>query len=270
MKENRIKQSESRVIMRSQIRLAPYNPRKISDEARRRLKANLKRIGVLGGIVWNERTGNLVSGHQKVGIMDEVNRYDPETHENDYPIKVEVTDLDEKTEMEQNLFMNNREVQGEYDDDKLREMLKSDIDFSLAGFDDFDLQMLGIGDVDESFIANEKWSEELLTQDDDNLASLAANTKGGAESRGIDRTKSFYEDTPENQIARHNEIKKIKERIKSQNGIDEDDGMLSYVVLSFKNPTERLDYMEMYGYNLLDTYIDGADFFSRVEFGIPK
>ena len=253
--------------MRSQIRLAPYNPRKISDEARRRLKANLKRIGVLGGIVWNERTGNLVSGHQKVGIMDEVNRYDPETHENDYPIKVEVTDLDEKTEMEQNLFMNNREVQGEYDDDKLREMLKSDIDFSLAGFDDFDLQMLGIGDVDESFIANEKWSEELLTQDDDNLASLAANTKGGAESRGIDRTKSFYEDTPENQIARHNEIKKIKDRINGQNDVENDNGALSYVIVSFRSPSEKEDFMNAFGYNADERVIDGVEFWNRLEFG---
>lgn len=49
------KQSESRELSRSQISLADYNPRKLSPEARKRLKANIKRIGLAGGIVWNER-----------------------------------------------------------------------------------------------------------------------------------------------------------------------------------------------------------------------
>ena len=54
----------------------------------------------MGGIVWNEDTGNLVSGHQKVSIMDEVNRYNLQTHENDYKLNVEVVHLDLKTEIE--------------------------------------------------------------------------------------------------------------------------------------------------------------------------
>ena len=58
----------------------------------------------MGGIVWNEDTGNLVSGHQKVSIMDEVNRYNLQTHENDYKLNVEVVHLDLKTENRRELF----------------------------------------------------------------------------------------------------------------------------------------------------------------------
>ena len=41
--------------------------------------------------------------------------------------------------------MNNRAVQGTYDDDMLRELLQG-IDYTNAGFDDTDMQLLGLGD----------------------------------------------------------------------------------------------------------------------------
>lgn len=110
MKENKITQPESREIQRSDINFANYNPRKITQEARKNLKSNLKRVGLLGGIVWNEVTGNLVSGHQRISVIDEVNKYNPDTRTNDYLIRVEVVHMDEKTEKEQNIFMNNRSV----------------------------------------------------------------------------------------------------------------------------------------------------------------
>ena len=149
-KENKIKQSETRTIWRSEIKLAEYNPRKISDEAKKLLKANLKRLGIMGGVVWNEQTGNLVAGHQKVSICDEINRYGE--GKNDYQLKVEVVSLTEIEEKEQNLFMNNRAAQGEFDEDMLRSLI-SDIDLSLAGFNDFDVSLLST-DVDFEFKDN--------------------------------------------------------------------------------------------------------------------
>ena len=88
MTKNKITQPESREIQRSIINFANYNPRKIAPEARKSLKANLKRIGLLGGIVWNEVTGNLVSGHQRISVIDEENKYHPDTKDNDYLIRV--------------------------------------------------------------------------------------------------------------------------------------------------------------------------------------
>ena len=163
MKENKITQPESREIQRSDINFANYNPRKITQEARKNLKANLKRVGLLGGIVWNEVTGNLVSGHQRISVIDEVNKYNPDTRTNDYLIRVEVVHMDEKTEKEQNIFMNNRSVQGDFDSDMLKDMLDG-IDYSLAGLNDFDLNMLGIGDLDFS-INDDIWRKEDILDD---------------------------------------------------------------------------------------------------------
>ena len=265
---NKISQPETKVIMRSIINFAAYNPRKISDEARKKLKANLKRVGLLGGIVWNKRSGNLVSGHQRVGIMDEVNGYVQDTHANDYPIKVEVVDLDDKTEKEQNLFMNNRSVQGEFDDDMLRELIE-DIDIDLAGFNDFDLEMLGIDDGSTSIGKNDEvWTMKGAVGKDQQLAMLAQKTQNGIEDKGVSSGRNFYEDSAENQIKRHNEIQKIKDRIGRQNDINNDNGALSYVVISFNSPIEKFNFMESFGYAPTESVIDGEDFNNRLEFGV--
>lgn len=261
MKENKIKQPQQITINRSEINFAHYNPRKISNEARKQLKANLKRIGLLGGIVWNKTTGNLVSGHQRVSVMDDVNKY--EDGHNDYEIRVEVVELDEKTEKEQNIFMNNRSVQGEFDTDMLETML-SDIDFSNAGLDEFDLQMLGVGDIEETDISDLSWDES-ETAENNNLQNLAFTSKDGEEDKKTDRSVNFYEDTPENQIRRHNEIKKIKDRINNQKSSD--GGALSYVVLSFPTPEARIRFMAEFGYTEEDKYVDGEEFAHKIEFG---
>ena len=136
-----IKQAPAREIQRSEIRFASYNPRKLSEDARKRLKANLKRIGLAGGIVWNESTGNLISGHQRLSILDEIQRYNPDTKDNDYPIRGEVLNLTDKEEKEQNIFMNSTTAQGEFDSDLLAQLLP-DIDIDLAGLDSSDISIL--------------------------------------------------------------------------------------------------------------------------------
>jgi hypothetical protein len=51
------------------LRQADYNPRKISSKAAAALSKSLGDFGDLSGIVWNQRTGNLVCGHQRVAEL---------------------------------------------------------------------------------------------------------------------------------------------------------------------------------------------------------
>ena len=290
MKPNKIKQAEQRTVKRSEINFASYNPRTISDEARKKLKKNLQTVGLLGGVVWNIRSGNLVSGHQKVSIMDAVNRYDAETGANDYEFRVEVVDFDDKTEKEQNLFMNNRAVQGTYDDDMLRELLQG-IDYTNAGFDDTDMQLLGLGDFGDYDMGDmfgddgedatdggdadapgeptesKDWSKGDVVGEREDLAIHDEMTKESGENHKLDRSADFYQDSEANQIARHNEVQKIKDRIASQNDVNKDGGMLSYVVISFKTPSEKVRFMEDYGFDPMAKYINGEEFVNKLEFG---
>ena len=57
----------------------------------------------------NKRTGlTVVSGHQRLSVMDELQKFP----DNDYRIRVDVIDVDEKQEKELNILMNNPNAQG--------------------------------------------------------------------------------------------------------------------------------------------------------------
>jgi ParB-like nuclease domain len=123
-----VQQFTMQTMHRKDLHDAPYNPRDIDDAARKKLKANLKRVGLLEPLVVNQRSGNVVSGHQRLALMDAIEG------KSDYELDVAVVDLDEKTEKEQCAFMNNELAQGSFDVPKLADVLKV-ADFSLCGFD---------------------------------------------------------------------------------------------------------------------------------------
>lgn len=129
---------EIKKIKRSQIKLAAYNPRTITDEARKRLKKGLKKFGLVQPLVWNETTGVLVSGHQRLSILDETYKYP----NNDYTLTVSVVHLSEKDEKILNVQLNNQSMMGEFDYDALRDMQFEAPDLDQLGFSDSDLDLV--------------------------------------------------------------------------------------------------------------------------------
>lgn len=136
----KLKQSETVTIKRSLINFAPYNPRKQDKKVIEQLKANFKKVGFMGGIQWNITTGNLIGGHKRLETIDLIMGYDG-TAETDYEVKVEQIALDEQTEKEQNIFLNNKRAQGETDFNKLAELLPT-INTSAAGLIDYDIKLV--------------------------------------------------------------------------------------------------------------------------------
>ena len=68
--------TESVELKRSQIKFADYNPRILDDEAKKSLKRGIKKFGLVGGVTVNKRTGyTVVSGHQRLTVMDELQKY---------------------------------------------------------------------------------------------------------------------------------------------------------------------------------------------------
>jgi hypothetical protein len=128
-------------VHRSVIQGAPYNPRTINDVARRKLRKNLERVGLLQPLVWNRRTGNMVSGHQRLAQMDDL------MGTSDYHLRVAVVELDEQTEKEQNVFFNNHQAMGDWDFEKLGDLFKAGLEVVNTGFDVGDVKDLFGGDV---------------------------------------------------------------------------------------------------------------------------
>lgn len=159
---------DTQVLPRSMIKNAPYNPRKITEAALKKLRDNIKRVGLIEPPIWNRRTGNLVGGHQRLRAMDTINRSP------NYDVTVVVVDMDEKTEKEQNIFLNNPTAQGEWDAESLEQLFKVDqLDPGNTGFSDGDvLSMFGIGAIDQNIEALERLGDKLreLRQVDKNIA----------------------------------------------------------------------------------------------------
>ena len=133
MKTPKIKTSTQVEIKRSEIKFAPYNPRKKSDKVINSLIKNFKSVGFLGGIVWNENTKNLIAGHKRVEALDKIHNY-TSSADSDYLIKVEKINIDEKTEKKQNIYMNSDDVQGEYDFEILASLMEEiEWEFEEAG-----------------------------------------------------------------------------------------------------------------------------------------
>lgn len=77
-------------IKMSKLNPAKYNPRKDlkpEDAEYKKLKRNMSEFGYVEPIVWNKRTGNIISGHQRYKILKDLNYKDAECV---------VVDLDDK------------------------------------------------------------------------------------------------------------------------------------------------------------------------------
>ena len=119
----KFQKGEERYILRSQIKEAPYNPRIIGEGAEKRLRAFIKKHGLFGTIIWNVRTGNIVSGHQRLKALDYNEKY-PEA--GDYQLRVTVVDLTDREEKQANVFLNNPDAQGDWDVGMLGNLMQAD------------------------------------------------------------------------------------------------------------------------------------------------
>jgi len=116
----------------SEINPAPYNPRinlKPGDPDYEKLKNSISTFGYVEPLVWNKRTGNLVSGHQRLKILLEKGIKE---------VEVSIVDLSFEKEKALNLALN--KIRGDWDNDKLAVLLEElntipDFDVGLTGFD---------------------------------------------------------------------------------------------------------------------------------------
>lgn len=256
---NEIRQSKTVEVKRSAINFAPYNPRKEDPKLVEKLKKNFKKVGFLGGIVWNKTSGFLVSGHKRVQALDIINKYDG-SPEHDYTIKVELVELDDKTEREQNIFMNSSSAQGEFDTSLLQQVVP-EIDYESAGLTDADLNIYGIVLPQDVVEEPEPLNEIHIESPMDN--ALAEQKQIADEMNAeIEEFKDDFASKPYEE--RKSIIQDIKKNTKDKVE-DENNALLSYIMLNFKTMDARLDFLEQYGFDMSTTYIEGEEFVNKIE-----
>src|SRR5215831_10982402 len=122
-----------------QIKPAAYNPRKDlkpGDPEYDRLKKAIKEFDLVEPLVWNERTGNLVGGHQRLKILKD---------RGDTLATVSIVNMDVRQEKALNLALNKHA--GEWDFAALAEVLRElrdlntgDMDLDITGFSEAEIE----------------------------------------------------------------------------------------------------------------------------------
>lgn len=128
-------------VKRSQIKFADYNPRIIDESNQKKLIKAIRENGLIEPLVWNERTGVLVGGHQRLTAADKIYR------KKDYEVPVAIIDVDEKTEKKLNVQLNNPSMQGDWNLDELAK-LSDDVSFEDMGFNKSDIDFMFDGELD--------------------------------------------------------------------------------------------------------------------------
>lgn len=225
MGANKYENFECVVVRRSEIHGADYNPRTISENALKKLRKwfRTEGKGQLTPITVNRNTMTVVSGHQRLTVLDQLNKYP----EKDYELTVAMTELDEKTEVEANVFMNNKSAMGDFDYDMLGQLHDMFPDISFTddfGFDPAEVSLMF--DTDDLSVANV-----------------------GAEMGGEDKVAVPMGDTPESQeileqakkftdedfrTARKKELQKVAEGSNTQGSVylEKDDYTFTVVCIS--------------------------------------
>ncbi|MDU0332091.1 site-specific DNA-methyltransferase [Paenibacillus sp. 3LSP] len=143
-----------RTIPIDQINSATYNPRvdlQPGDPEYEKLRHSIESFGYVEPIVWNERTGNMVGGHQRYKILvNELGQTE---------VAVSVVSLDDEQERLLNLALN--KVSGRWDEEALARLLvelqETGADLGLAGFDhdeigDLIASLPDVPDVEEQVV----------------------------------------------------------------------------------------------------------------------
>lgn len=143
----------------TQIEPADYNPRTITEEARKKLRNSIETFGLVEPIIINTKNNRIVSGHQRYDIlldmlMESDNLAEREFDylvKDDYGYIFDFNQLQIKNEDYEkalNIVLNNTNLMGDYNYEKLGNLL-NELEFNgfnleFTGFDDLDLSEINL------------------------------------------------------------------------------------------------------------------------------
>lgn len=129
---------------------ADYNPRKDlqpGDPEYDKLKRSLTEFGYVEPVIFNQTTGRVVGGHQRLKVLADLDHTD---------VDCVIVELDETREKALNVALN--KISGDWDESKLALLIAdldaSDFDVELTGFDDAEIQEM-IGSLDDDNVTDD-------------------------------------------------------------------------------------------------------------------
>lgn len=128
---------EIRKVPISLLNAAPYNPRKDlqpGDLEYQKIARSIEKYGCVEPIIWNEKTGNVIGGHQRLKVLAATGAVE---------VDVSVVQLSLEDEKALNLALN--KISGHWDNEKLSAVLQdlsAGFDVEVTGFDQHEVDAL--------------------------------------------------------------------------------------------------------------------------------
>lgn len=243
MTKKKLKQSETIEILRSQINLNPYNPKRHSEQKVKEQKKNIQRVGYLGGITWNRESGNLIDGHRRLKALDLYYGYDGTT-QTDYSVKVEAVSLNPSEEKEQMTYMALGNTKADF---ALIAEYLPEIDYTYAGIDEHDLSLI------QSFIP----SDEIVTVESyDDLILEVTPDPNEDDDEEVEVTLSAEEKKSRIKEAKQKQIEVAGERYADLN---------AYITVSFNGAEEKRLFCDILGISEDTKFIQGHKLLEVIE-----
>lgn len=221
-------------------------------------------MGLLEPVIVNKTTGNLVGGHQRLSILDSLEGG------TSYMLDVAMVELSEKEEKEQNIFLNNPNAQGQWDLDKLKDLVKDGIDIEDTGFDSMSLEALfpleettipQVFNVTPAQAAQGKDMAEVFgAADGDDEAEVEAPTEDAPEEASEAPTDTSGYGTMEQRKER---VQYVKEQLKEQGKVTQETEMYAFVI--FRNAEDRERFMEAIGMDKNERYVSGERLWAYIK-----
>lgn len=144
----------------SRLNAAPYNPRVELEPGMpewEKLKNSIEQFGNVEPIVWNQKTGNVVGGHQRLKVLIDMG-YES--------VPCSIVEMDEADEKVLNVALN--KIKGQWDYDKLEEILK-DFEYEVAMSSGFSAEELAVllandDDIEDDDVDFTDWDEPIEEQ----------------------------------------------------------------------------------------------------------
>ena len=147
---------------------AEYNPRKDlkpGDAEYEKLKRSITEFGYVEPVIWNQTTGRVVGGHQRLKVLQEMGMIE---------IDCVIIEVSEEKEKALNIALN--KISGDWDTDKLALLITdlqgSDLDVSLTGFEPAEIDALFKDDIkdgvkDDNFDVEAELKKPTITKSGD-------------------------------------------------------------------------------------------------------
>jgi hypothetical protein len=254
-------------IHRRQVTNAPYNPRTISDENRKQLRASLDSdhggFGLITSITWNKLSGNITGGHQRLAVLDALEGSD------NYLLDVDAVELTHEREVAANIALNNESLQGDWDEKLLADALKTpNINLKSTGFTLKSVNMRFTEPSLAGMFAPNKPTQALLTEvqqmQADGKPSKATRSSTGGDDSAADADGARELAAP---AAKGREVmKKTRGENAANHGKDDTE---NYAVVQFESREEREAFVLFLGEDRDTRYVDGSKVVERMGLKLP-